>query len=304
MDKLNKPLKSIEDFYSELISSKRNNQKNNFLKDRLLSIKDSLISNEQNYIQLGKTSRLHNLIEHSTIQIPNSSKVVTKDEMESLYTQNIVSRPDSGNIGRDIYDYLKSLALNNMCPYCSIAKAKTLDHYLPKAKFPKFAITPVNLVPCCRDCNSEKDTKFSNSEAEMFIHPYFEDVNNFRWLKSTVQDNVWPINFRYEVIISNDRNSILSRRLSNQQKWLDLNNTFNDRANRQFRYRVKSIIDNYKTGGADSVKKFLQESEQSCRSAELNSWEACMYNALLNSNWFFTTALQQLETKYIDRVDI
>jgi hypothetical protein len=304
LDKLNEPSKSIGEFYLDLIINKRNNENNKFLKDRLSRIKDILISEEEKYIRLGRASNLYTIHDHSEISIPNSVDVVTKDEMESLYTQNLVSSPESGEIGRDIYDYLKSLALDKICPYCSSSKAKTLDHYLPKAKFPMFAVTPVNLVPCCRDCNSEKDTNFTNVEAEMFIHPYFEDVNNFIWLESTVEDDVWPLNFKYQVVISNGSNNILSRRLSNQQKILDLNNTFNDKANRLFRYRIKSIIDNYKTGGVKSVREFLLESEQSCRNAELNSWEACMYKALLNSNWFFSTAIKQLEERYKVKRDL
>ncbi|WP_347940357.1 HNH endonuclease signature motif containing protein [Peribacillus simplex] len=298
MDKLSEPSKSIKDYYLELIEKKRNTENNNFLKDRLLGIKDLLISEEEKYIQIARASNLHTLTEHSRIQVPKSAKEVTKDEMESLYTQNLVSKPNSGEIGRDVYDYLRSLALDKTCPYCSTTTAKTLDHYLPKAKFPMFAITPANLVPSCRDCNKEKDDKFSNKETEMFIHPYFEDVNSFTWLKSTVEDSVWPISFKYEVVVADDTNNILTCRLSKQQELLDLNNTFNDKANRQFRYRVKSVVKNYKAGGIDSVKRFFQESEESCRNAELNSWEACMYNALLNSHWFFSTALNQLEDRY------
>lgn len=299
MDKLVEPIISIQEFYTELIGNKRNNENNNFLRDRLARIKALLISEEKNYIDLARTSTLHTIVEHTIIQIPNSPDVVTKDEMESLYTQNLVSSPNSGDVGRDMYDYLRSLALDKMCPYCSITKAKTLDHYLPKAKFPTFAVIPVNLVPCCRDCNSEKDSSFSNAAEEMFIHPYYENVNNFLWLEAIVEDNVWPISFKYNVKITNEQNYyILSKRIAHQHELLDLNSTFSDKANRQFRYRLKSIVDLYTSGGIESVKNFLFESEHSCRNAELNSWEACMYNALLNSDWFCTEAIKNLESYY------
>jgi 5-methylcytosine-specific restriction endonuclease McrA len=298
VDKLLEPSISLDDFFIELIKNKRNNENNHFLKDRLAQIKDLLISEEKNYIELAKTSTLHTTVEQIEIQIPNSLDVVTKDEMESLYTQNLVSSPNSGEIGRDVYEYLKSLALDKMCPYCSITKAKTLDHYLPKAKFPKFAVTPVNLVPCCRDCNSEKDASFSNAAHEMFIHPYYDDVNTFIWLEAKVEENIWPISFKYNVKISNNQNYILSNRIAHQHDLLDLNSTFSDKANRQFRYRLKSIIDNFANGGLEAVRNFLNESEQSCRNAELNSWEACMYNALLNSDWFFNEAIKNLEAQY------
>lgn len=298
MDKLTKPSKSIEDFYLDLIAGKRNNEKNNFLKNRLNDIKDLLVLEEKKYIESATNRTLYTFKEHSIIEINESSEVVIKDEMESLYEQDFVSKPSSGKIGREIYDYLKSLALDETCPYCSVTKVSTIDHYLPKVKFPKFAVTPANLVPCCRDCNSAKGDKFYGLQSRMFIHPYFEDVGNFIWLKCTVVEGFWPINFRYEVEVLNDSNKILYQRICNQYNMLDLYNILSNKANRFFRYRIKSIIKNYKVGGINLVIEYLQEAEESCKYVDLNSWEACMYNALLNSTWFLTEAIEMIEEKY------
>lgn len=161
MDKLNEPLKSLNDFYSELIIRKHNNEKNNFLRDRLSAIKGILIHNETNYIDYAKSNRLSTLTEHFLIHIPDTDKLVFVDEMINLYEEDFRSSPNSGKIGRDIYDYIKSLALDGLGPYCTTSKAGTVDHYLPKTKFPTYSITPANLVPCCGDCNLIKDTHFS-----------------------------------------------------------------------------------------------------------------------------------------------
>ncbi len=298
MDKLTKPSKSIKDFYIDLIKSKRNNKKNNFLKDRLTGVKDLLVLEEKKYIESATNSTLFTFREHSIIEINGTSEVVIKDEMESLYEQDFVSSPYSGKVGREIYDYLKSLALDETCPYCSVTKVNTIDHYLPKSKFPKFAVAPVNLVPCCRDCNSAKGDKFTGLQSRMFIHPYFEDIGNFIWLKCTVVEESWPINFRYEIEVFDDSNEILYQRICNQHNMLDLYNILSNKANRSFRYRIKSIINNYKVGGINLVKEYLQEAEESCKYIDLNSWEACMYNALLNSTWFLTEAIGMIEEKY------
>ena len=298
MYKLDKPSILIEDFYIKLIGKKNNNEKNDFLKSRLLEIKDILILEENKYIKLGESCNLHRFKKETKKENYGLPEAVTKKEMENLYSQDFVSKPGAKDDGRKIYDYLRSLAMDELCPYCSVSFAKTLDHYFPKSKFPKLAITPANLVPCCRDCNTTKDTIFSNVESELFIHPYFEDISSFRWLKCTVEREIWPISFTYEVVNNNDSNNILFQRIYNQFRVLGLNNVLSNKANRTFRYRLSSIIKNYETGGIDSAKEFIKESELSCRSFELNSWEACMYSALLRSDWFLTSAIQDLKERY------
>ena len=46
------------------------------------------------------------------------------------------------------------------CPFCGIGTVSTLDHYLPKSKYPALAITPKNMIPACRDCNWERKGHF------------------------------------------------------------------------------------------------------------------------------------------------
>lgn len=85
--------------------------------------------------------------------------------------------------GRPYYDKYMSLPTNGKCPFCGIGTVSTLDHYLPKSKYPALAITPKNMIPACRDCNLGKKRTFSpqNSEEEP-LHPYFDDVEQDIWL--------------------------------------------------------------------------------------------------------------------------
>lgn len=281
-----------------MIGNKHNNEKNNFLRERLQNIESTIIYEESIYIESARNILLYTIKEHDNVLEKDGETVITVDEMKALYTQDFVSKPGSGDIGRDMYDFLKSLALEDFCPYCSISRVKTLDHYLPKAKFPTYAVTPANLVPSCRDCNTEKEAATSNTLNEMFIHPYFEDVNNIKWLDAKIEKNIWPISFKYEFDFSDQNHITIINRISHQLETLDVIKSYNARANRQFRYRVKDIERNYSTGGEKGLRDFLEESENSCRKAELNSWEACMYRAILDSDWFFTDAITDLKTYY------
>ena len=39
---------------------------------------------------------------------------------------------------------------------CHTSEVDTLDHYLPKSKYPSLSINPLNLIPICNKCNKTK----------------------------------------------------------------------------------------------------------------------------------------------------
>lgn len=66
------------------------------------------------------------------------------------------------------------------CPSCGEDGAPgTLDHYLPKEYFPELSICLLNLTPMCSRCQGEKSSDFlTESEERMFLHPYFDVIND------------------------------------------------------------------------------------------------------------------------------
>ncbi|TGA97710.1 hypothetical protein E4665_11460 [Sporolactobacillus shoreae] len=70
-----------------------------------------------------------------------------------VYTQKMVPK---SQLGRPYYDLFLSLPPNEKCPYCGQKKVSTLDHFLPKSVYTPLIVTPTNLVPSCKDCNTEK----------------------------------------------------------------------------------------------------------------------------------------------------
>lgn len=73
----------------------------------------------------------------------------------------------------------------SFCPYCGNPMIPdTLDHFIPKGKWPEFSIFPNNLVPQCRGCAPVKGENYycAESNSAMFIHPiYFDFLENFRF---------------------------------------------------------------------------------------------------------------------------
>lgn len=72
-----------------------------------------------------------------------------------------------------------------LCPLCGIAQDLTLDHYMPKSKYPALSMFRQNLVPVCSACNRAK----KNQLYTHFIHPYYFIPPTLKkaFLKATIQ---------------------------------------------------------------------------------------------------------------------
>ena len=80
-------------------------------------------------------------------------------------------------------DLLKRISVAR-CPFCGISESSTLDHYLPKEKFPEFSVFPKNLVPSCAVCNTRKRDRIldKGTNARMFLHPCYDLIPDTAFL--------------------------------------------------------------------------------------------------------------------------
>lgn len=88
---------------------------------------------------------------------------------------NLYLSPAEGSVQGAILAALRSHELS-LCPACGEAGApNTLDHYLPKGKYPHFCVTPYNLFPMCDACQTNKKDKTGDAaNPRFFLHPYFD----------------------------------------------------------------------------------------------------------------------------------
>lgn len=301
---LRQPEYSIGDYFEDMLKGRHDNEKNKFIKTRLLLVKSKLIDEEDNYKSLAKRQELHKFMEQDIISIPANielddsfPKTINAVEMEKVYTNFLVDKPDSVKIGRKVYDSILSNTYYNLCPYCSHREVKTIDHYLPKSKFIYFAITPINLVPCCSDCNKDKLDNYNLIKEKMLIHPYFDDIKLIDWLKCEVNENIWPITFSYQVS-SNITDTVLKSRIKYQFDLLNLGELYADNATREFYKRVKSLAKEYNSNPSNMAYDFLNDNYESYYYENPNSWQTKMFEALKSSRWFIEDALPKLQSFY------
>lgn len=103
--------------------------------------------------------------------------IPTWPEVEHKKTSflNLYLSPKDGSVQGKILTAMRQHGLT-LCPSCGEDGApNTLDHYLPKGKYPHFCVTPMNLFPMCDACQDEKKEKTHDAAtARFFLHPYFD----------------------------------------------------------------------------------------------------------------------------------
>lgn len=113
---------------------------------------------------------------------------VDDDNYSFSSIQNYYSEYYSGQTLYDYREYMEQL-VEKRCPICDCSFAYsqvTLDHILPKSKFPFLSITPINLVPTCYNCNMRKNDIIPSK----VLNPYFHDFSPFEYLTIIIKVNV------------------------------------------------------------------------------------------------------------------
>lgn len=273
MKKLTKPELNAKDVFSRCISRIRDED----LKNRLTSCSNTVEIAANEFDQKAPAVELH------TIQSSdNVDNTVTSDEMKSVYTQRMVKKTSPG---REYYDFLMAIPDHGRCPLCGQRIVTTLDHHLPKAHYPALVVSPLNLIPACKDCNTIKNDDIPASAEDETIHPYYDDIENDTWLKAqVVEDN--PVSVKFFVTDENDFDELLNHRIKKHFKVFHLESLYASYAADEIiniRYSLNKL---YEAGGVEKVQEHLTDEADSREHANLNSWQTALYKSLASSIWF------------------
>jgi len=217
-------------------------------------------------------------------KIPQSLTIlgsIGKKEMEIIYNYRMVQT----TIGKAYYNQIILSAQFGKCPLCSVRNVDTLDHYLPKSKYPIYAVTPINLVPACSPCNKDKKVDFPKNSVEQTLHPYYDNVEAESWVKAKVLQTD-PIGFEYYVSPPHAWPDILKKRVANHFDSFELRELFASHASEELR-GFRGVFVNLYNSHPNLLKDHLNECYTSTAlSLGKNSWKAVMYEALRNDTWY------------------
>lgn len=224
--------------------------------------------------------------------LPVLSKVygiITAKEMENLYTKGMVKLVK----GREHYDEIYDASLNNVCPLCALRKINTLDHYLPKAHYPQYAIMPINLYPCCTDCNNAKRDKYQLPKNSQTIHPYFDDIVNIRWLRARIF-NTPKVRLEYYVDTPPGTPALLKERIENHFNTLEIKSLYESHA-ATLLISEKYFYCSLKLDSTKNLIATLTLRKTSISRVNINQWDAVYYEALLASQEFIDEWHKEIE---------
>ena len=244
---------------------------------RLRSALTEIESAETNYKVQGEKGTLFEIVESASV-----ADCIDTEEMKSLYS-NTFSRKNTTS--RAVYDRIMAMPKYGICPLCGHRRVSTLDHYLAKTKHPMFAITPVNLVPSCKDCNFDKSTYQPSCASEQTLHPYFDNVDDAIWLVAKVEETAPPALVFYAAP-PQVWDDIKQKRVITHFEKYHLGSLYTSHAAGELQNIRYSLIQVADRGGAEGVREHLMEQATSCQFAAKNSWQSAMYEALGKSEWF------------------
>ncbi|WP_142253861.1 HNH endonuclease [Mycobacterium sp. NS-7484] len=246
-------------------------------RERLVLLADKVQGAAVDYAEAGVAGQIHTLEARAYEPLAPA----TREDFGWLYTQRLVGSAP----GRIYYDLLRDANRDGRCVLCNVKQAWTLDHHLPKAEHPIFAVTPDNLLPACRDCNSIKLASTTPT-----LNAYFDDLGPGPWLKVEIIPTV-PCIPKFSLHVQDTWTPELTARAIAHFDQFGLSQLYTFQANRLMsgiHSRLREIFDNE---GSTGVRSHLEGEARSWQLGEPNAWEAALYAGLAASDWFCSGAL-------------
>lgn len=253
--------------------------KNPLVRERVLGIKSYIRGCHKVYNIHAIYSLLYNLQdEHDSHKSCNTSK----KELVGLYEKQMVNNKEC----RVHYDLLIDRSPNGICPFCGFGQATTLDHYMPKKKYPSFSISPLNLVPACKDCNTGKNEDVAGNDKEQIIHPYYDHkLFNEQWLFATVNSTI-PASLQFHTKPPCDWEDVDKERVFYHLKDFDLSKRFSVQVADELSVLRYALEDDFIISQGLGVRKALSRKYKDCAKVRKNWWRTAMYQALASSDWY------------------
>lgn len=279
MNKLEKPKESVKEVYAACISKVADAN----LKAKLQACSAEIEQDEEIYDGKGINGKLREFPQKTTV----NGNIDIK-EMKKVYTYRMV---DLKQPGRLFYNRLLNSV--QICPFCGIRDVATLDHYLPKTKYATTVVTPINLIPACRDCNSNKDTSDVTVSNEEVWHPYYDDYGNIRWLYAEIIEDNSPVVIFFVDTSACGISMEDTTKIENSFSIFELSKLYGIYAAKELE-DIDFLMRNLrKSVGITGVKQQLNMMYESYRCADANSYKTALYEELKENEWYIGEYLSE-----------
>ncbi|MGZ2424035.1 HNH endonuclease [Rhizobium laguerreae] len=281
MRRLRKPTITTEDIFADCVSATDDED----LKGRLTAIEDLLVTASSTYEV------------HANNDPPSLNAVdrvgdvgeVSKDELTGLYSNHMSATKGAA---RWAYDLLRNSAPNLRCPLCGVGTVATLDHHLPKSKYPDLSIAPLNLVPACHYCNDSKKSSYPKTAGKQTIHPYFDDFTQERWVYADIVAGP-PLAITFRASPPTNWSQTDQQKAIRHFQICKLGVLFTSNANDDLVTLRSQLAD---IGTAQKIRSHLA-GEATRFAPRLNSWQHALYSTLASDEWFIEGGYENISDK-------
>ena len=254
---------------------------NRQLKAALLAEGIRVQQRSQDYFRMAQAKTLFQMTMQNSIHVSGA-------ELEDVYERVLVRGGE-----RPTYLAIRGTSRFGRCPFCAQRDVRTLDHYLPRSPFPEFAVLPMNLIPCCFDCNHAKRAHTPVQFADQMFHPYFDSWDDLQLIRAEVE-----IEERVYVEFSANYDSLppgVADRARKHFEILDLAALYSDHASIELVQRKADFRLTFESGGQDALRADLLRESQSRRAPFPNAWQPALYGALAESLEFINGGFLRIE---------
>jgi len=260
----------------EILNACTNSIQNQELAGRLTAALGHFSALEVDYRDRALASLLY------TLPVERITGGITQAEMSWLYTA-VFARLNGPT--RHIYDAIKLAAPGLICPLCNQRTVGTLDHHMSKQSYPGFAVTPLNLVPACKDCNTDTGARAVTTAAEQTFHPYFDHIDDEIWLHAVVEESSPPV-IRFEARPPQTWEPSKRSKVENHFHTFKLGVLYSVHAGAELQNIEDDVLRLAQKEGPNGLKEEFTHRASGRRKKVRNNWQAAMYSALANSDWF------------------
>ena len=121
--------------------------------------------------------------------------------------------------------------LDDTCPNCDKDSVESFDHLLPQTKFPEFSDHPLNLMPCCSECNERKSSNWIENGKRKYLNLYIDELPDVQYLFCDVRVSGDSIKCDFSLSNLNGIDADLFRKIRNHFDALDLCRRYKNRSN-------------------------------------------------------------------------
>lgn len=264
---------NTHDFLDEIISSKNYSDKDPTYKQRVNLLVPNVKICYNSYDTANNTNNHISLVPHGYIT-PH------KEDLIKLYNPKAKKLITFKNNATTILDNRAS----NVCQYCTINSANTLDHIVPKSDFSEFAVNPKNLLPACSECNGYKLDRFKNNNDRLFLNLYTDVLPAVQYLFVDIQITNGVVEADYRLLNINNIDAQLFEIIESHYDKLHLFRRFKSKSNTIISEMINSINSSI---GIISKQTFLNMTLDKINRDKLlhggNHYKLILEEALLNN---------------------